>query len=275
MKKILISVLIVGLAAIGIAYGTIAYFSDSETSTDNTFVAGAIDLKIGNDSYYNGVVDDDASWTLTDLTVEKYFNYGDLKPGDWGEDTIALEVNSNKAWACATITLTADDENTAVDPEIDAGDVADDTNDDFDGELASELHFVWWPDDGDNVLEVSEREKVSTFVYDKLSNIVGPDYTVDLTLSDSQWNFFENAPGATPLNAGTTYHIGKAWCFGDMELTPVADDTGVSPAVASGITCDGANVGNMSQTDTVVGDVTFEAYQYRNNESFLCPENQP
>ena len=271
MKKILLSLFIVGLIGVGIAYGTRAYFSDFEKSTDNTFVAGAIDLKIDNTSYYNGAVNDDTTWDLRDLTVERYFDFDDVKPGDEGEDTISLHVDTNEAWACALITLTADDENTAVDPELDAGDVADNLGDGFDGELARELHFVWWPDDGDNVLEESEAAKVRIFY--KLYNIVGDDYTVDLTIADSQWNFFEDAPGAVPLNSGTAYFIGKAWCFGEMTLQPVAGNTGIDPTVNSGIVCDGSNVDNMSQTDMVVGDVEFSAHQYRHNEQFLCPEH--
>ena len=51
MKKILLSlgmIVFVGGLIIG---ATGAFFSDTETSTGNTFAAGAIDLKIDNTSY--------------------------------------------------------------------------------------------------------------------------------------------------------------------------------------------------------------------------------
>mgnify|MGYP001578414017 FL=1 len=54
-KRILLSlgmIVFVAAAALG---ATGAFFSDTETSTGNTFTAGAIDLGIDNESYYNGM----------------------------------------------------------------------------------------------------------------------------------------------------------------------------------------------------------------------------
>jgi hypothetical protein len=81
-----------------------AFFSDTELSSGNTFAAGALDLKVDNHSYYNGNeckevtpgvfqwagnalfpvpgTPCDVSWNLTDLTVQKFFDFLDLKPGD-------------------------------------------------------------------------------------------------------------------------------------------------------------------------------------------------
>ena len=86
MKKILISVL--SIAAVGVVAfaATQAFFSDTETSVGNTFAAGAIDLKIDNTSYALDsnlgvgvsnpqgtlVASKNTSWTLRDLTVEKF-----------------------------------------------------------------------------------------------------------------------------------------------------------------------------------------------------------
>ena len=42
---------VVAIIAVG---ATGAFFSDTETSTGNTFAAGAIDLGVDNTSYYNG-----------------------------------------------------------------------------------------------------------------------------------------------------------------------------------------------------------------------------
>lgn len=55
-SRILMSLgLIVFVGAIAVA-GTGAFFSDTETSTDNVFTAGALDLKIDSVSHYNGMV---------------------------------------------------------------------------------------------------------------------------------------------------------------------------------------------------------------------------
>ena len=67
MKKILISLSIVGAVAAIAVGGTIAYFSDTETSTGNTFSAGTIDIAI----------DSENPWT-------KNYSIGDLKPGETG-----------------------------------------------------------------------------------------------------------------------------------------------------------------------------------------------
>ena len=45
-KRILISLSVIGAVAAFAIGGTIAYFSDVETSTGNTFSAGTLDLKI-------------------------------------------------------------------------------------------------------------------------------------------------------------------------------------------------------------------------------------
>jgi predicted ribosomally synthesized peptide with SipW-like signal peptide len=46
MKKILKSLVLLGLTAIAVFGASQAFFSDTETSTGNVFQAGAIDLKV-------------------------------------------------------------------------------------------------------------------------------------------------------------------------------------------------------------------------------------
>ena len=45
-KRILISLSVIGAVGAIVIGGTIAYFSDVETSTGNTFSVGTLDLKI-------------------------------------------------------------------------------------------------------------------------------------------------------------------------------------------------------------------------------------
>ncbi|KKW20518.1 MAG: hypothetical protein UY64_C0045G0015, partial [Parcubacteria group bacterium GW2011_GWA1_51_12] len=48
---------VVAAVAVVVVGATTAFFSDTETSTGNTFTAGAIDLKIDFDGYFNKVAD--------------------------------------------------------------------------------------------------------------------------------------------------------------------------------------------------------------------------
>jgi len=53
--------LIIGAASMLIGAGTVAYFSDTETSTGNTFTAGTLDLKLSHSSL--GPWTDGVTWT--------------------------------------------------------------------------------------------------------------------------------------------------------------------------------------------------------------------
>lgn len=65
-RKALISVLCIGLVAMTAGAGTLAYFSDTETSTGNTFTAGTLDLKVSdaNEGFGDGV---SATWTMNNM----------------------------------------------------------------------------------------------------------------------------------------------------------------------------------------------------------------
>lgn len=256
--------------------GTSAFFSDTETSAANTFTAGAIDLKIDNSSYYNGLRSEATSWELVDLTVEKFFNFLDLKPDDYGEDTISFHVDTNDAYLCANVTLTSNDDNGINEPESEV----DDTDGAGNGELAGLVNFLWWADDGDNVLETGE-EVINQGNFGQLG--VGNSYP--LTLADSDENIWSENAG--PVDGDTTYYIGKAWCFGTITPNALTQDNsattrnpslnndgvnGAGQPEDGGFSCDGTALGNESQTDTLTADVTFEAVQARHNDEFQCPE---
>src|SRR3989344_4611652 len=287
MKKILLSLFSIGVVAIVAVFATQAFFNDTETSTGNVLVAGALDLKIDNTCYYNGQaclptgeepeapstlggspdgVPCSCTWELKDLGQgDVFFSFRDLKPGDWEEDTISLHVD-NPSWVCASAKLTKDDDNTCTEPELvddptctDPG--APGNADSFDGELAENLHFVFWNDDGDNVLEEGET-------------VIRQGEGADTLGGD--WVLADSSTGQ-PIAAGQNVFIGKAFCFGTLGLAPVApgDNTPVGPIANSGITCDGKPVNNASQTDLVTGDVVFTAVQARHNEQFLCEGAKP
>ena len=282
--KILVSVLIIGLTAAAIGGGmTGAFFSDTETSSGNTFTAGAIDLKVDNHCYYNGMeckkadgdneyhwngdVNEDkctCTWDLTDLANELFFDFADLKPGDHGEDTISLHVHDNDAWACAAIAITKNDDVDCTEPEneeVGGENGACNNNNpssEFDGDLAQELYFVFWVDDGDNVYEPDDGETILMNGY--ASDIIDQGAVV-YTLADSQENNVGEQDGK-PLEGDQTYHIGKMWCFGTLNWCYNTSSTAW--------TCDGSSVDNKPQTDEVQGNIIFYAVQERNNGNFQC-----
>lgn len=279
MKRILLSVgIIVGVVA-AVAGGTGAFFSDTESSTGNTFAAGAIDLLVDNESYYNGAVSTSTSWAAQNLTQGLLFlNFTDLKPDDEGEDTISLHVNDNDAWACMNLVLTSNDDRSSNEPELDAMDAVEDINNTWDGELAQHVQMFWWADDGDNVYETGENGLISGV--QTIASMFGgaaATGTLSLTLADSTHNAWGNSG---PIVGSSTAYIGKAFCFGTMTLTPLAQDgnghmensTNGPLARGGGFSCDGTQLGNDTQTDGLTLDIAFSAIQARHNTAFTCNE---
>ncbi|MBX4191910.1 M73 family metallopeptidase [Candidatus Parcubacteria bacterium] len=287
MQRIIKSLgLLAGAAAIIGVGATGAFFSDTETSSGNTFAAGAIDLKIDNTSYYNGVVSSSTTWSLDDLqnsagvTIHKFFNFLDLKPNDYSEDTISLHVQ-NDAYICADILLTSNDDNTPTEPES----LVDLTTGPGQGELAQNINFLWWADDGDNVLEAGEN-----LLPGGPLGALTLGATTTTPIADSSFNIFNPNNAGGPVTANVTHYIGKAWCFGAISAapltqssngsrpttTPAQNGDGVGAAgqpTDGGYTCDGSALGNETQTDSATVDVTFRAIQSRNNPRFSCGGN--
>jgi predicted ribosomally synthesized peptide with SipW-like signal peptide len=303
MQRIIIGLTFIAGAIGVIASGsTTAFFSDTETSTGNLFTAGAIDLKVDNESYYNmnKCAPDQAgayvwqgnaaypvpgtpcttSWELSDLANGLlFFNFNDLKPDDEGEDTISLHVNNNDAYACMDMMLTTNDDKSSTEPELATTDPQEDLNNTWDGELAQNIQMFWWADDGDNVYEQGENA---------LSNGVQTLYNLATTtpfsvaLADTTHNVWDpENPG--PLTGDTDAYIGKAWCFGTLTSSPVAqDDLGKTdpntngPQVrGTGVTCDGTALNNITQTDGTTLDLAFRVVQARHNPDFSCGGTDP
>src|SRR3989338_8227015 len=125
MKNIIVSLsIIAAIAAIAVG-ATAAYFNDTETSKDNIFTAGSIDLTVDSQgSSYNGNDLSGSNFSARNLTNEHFFVFEDIKPGDYGISNISLHAASNPAYACLLVTNKEDDENVVVDPEIEAGDAS-------------------------------------------------------------------------------------------------------------------------------------------------------
>lgn len=285
MPRIILSLALIVVVMGAITFGaTNAFFSDTETSVANVFTAGAIDLKVDNESYYNGVFNARTSWSQADLNdgngpstggTYKFFDFDDLKPADYGEDTISLHVDTNDAFMCANVTLTSDDDNTQTEPEAEV-----DSNGLATGELADLVNFIWWADDGDNVLEDDEN-----VISQGPIGALPLNSPYELALADADENVWG---GVGPVDGDVTYYLGKAWCFGTIGGAPINQDgltDAMSPADDNndnltagepedgGISCNGAALGNESQTDSLTADIEFTVVQSRNNPGFQCEEN--
>lgn len=114
--RILASLMIVGIAAFGIGMGTLAYFSDTETSTGNVVQAGTIDLKLSRGE----------GWVDFDIVL---INLSDIKPGQDRIVTKYLKVTANpsnvwmriKNMTCDTGIIT--DAESEADPENNINDL--------------------------------------------------------------------------------------------------------------------------------------------------------
>lgn len=296
MKKIVLSLSMIGAVAVLAIGATGAFFSDSETSTGNTFAAGAIDLGVDNHSYYNGVLNPGTTWRVDydldggeDQTgPRQFFNFNDLKPGDWGEDTISLHVKNNDSYLCADVTLTSDKDNNSTEPELDdeIPYTADDISNNYNGgELADAVNFYWWNDDGDNVYETCDGSNVENCVPEKLLpagtlGALSVGQTATVALADSDENIWGDPNFALP--GDSVRFVAKAWCFGDSTMAPYVQDGGNLQSGPDNrpVVCSGVGENNVTQTDSLTADITFRAVQSRNNAGFQCvpptpPQTEP
>lgn len=267
-KKLILSGLVVVGVMSALITVTIAFFQDREESKGNLFQAGSIDIKLANTSYYNGELVEGASWQFADLDDQQgpyegkylFYNFNDLKPGDWGEGTLGLKVLTNESWLCADITVTENNENDITSQERRLQDT------DVVGELANMIKFIWWTDDGDNVLEDDETVIRQSTLADVPTGIPAP-----IIFADATKNLWDANGGPLPGNMEKS--IGSGWCYGDMTIAPrpQGENYPDGPVENSGFLCNGENVGDLSQSDSVKLDVLFYAVQARHNPDFVCP----
>lgn len=309
-SKILLSGAAIVAAAALIIGATFAFFSDSEESLGNTLQAGGLDLKIDSEAHYAGLVcegeEGDTTWQqeattttrpelineecvgtfeLKDLEEDPFFELSDIKPGDEGENTISLHVFDNDAWGRIRVTNVLDEDVDCTEPESNDSpdpECSNDPNSPGDGELAENLNFFLWldegtvpgfqcagpneieecsdPEEGDNIFNGNETPTNAPSVVNE-----GQEILINLApgLAEASQDgacaaldgtgHYEYGPCHGLADDGrlvgsATYYIGVAWCLGDV--TPDG--------------CDGSSVGNEVQTDSISADIIFDITQQRN-----------
>lgn len=85
MKRIIISLSVVAAVAAAVVVGTTAFFSDTETSTGNTFTAGTIDISVDSMNPWN------ESFTLADMKPS-YVDYINFEIQNTGSDPNPVDV---------------------------------------------------------------------------------------------------------------------------------------------------------------------------------------
>ena len=176
-------------------------------------------------------------WQSTDLDgSQQFFNFDDIKPGDFGANVISLRVYDNDAHACLIVHNDMNEENNRLNPETLAGDGTAGPGP-TSGELSQFIEIFAWNDDNDGVFEPLSGE---TPLYQ------GPIDTELIQLS--------------LIGVGPTSYVGLAWCAGDQTVN----------LINGPISCNGATMTNVAQTDVFTASLTAYAEQQRNNPNFSC-----
>lgn len=172
--KSLVTIAAVAVVAVG---ATGAYFSDTETSTGNSFTAGTLDLNVDG----------------ANTNVVK-FNLSNLKPGSQPTGSYTLSnVGSINGYLDIHNIAVTDTENSCTEPEVSAGDVT--CTDPGAGELSSVLGLtMYWDNDGDGYYSVGD-----VYVYNGMANGVAANYD-----ANKQVNTGSNAKLMVVLNWWST-----------------------------------------------------------------------
>src|SRR3989344_5957717 len=302
MKKILLSLSMIAVVGVVVLGATGAFYGDTETSTGNTFTAGAIHLKVDSTSHYNGMIctetspgnfewmyeantpqspehfpqpgdECDRTWAETDLEggVHTFFNFLDLKPGDEGEDTISLHVYNNDAWGQLVLDGIVDTDNDCTEPEQDMEGVGICGTDADGGEIDNYLAFTGWLDQGSTPgfqcgnLEISVCEDVT-----EGDNIwqdhEGPKFWDGETINDIGPFELSDVLGAAYEFFNCEDVDGNTdyeSCHGFAEDGRMVESTTYYFGLAWELPLD--ETGNDAQTDSYSADMTFMVEQHRNN----------
>ena len=215
-----------------------------------TFATYGIDLKIDSEATYNGVSVPSGTWELKNLVpgVDKFWNFYDIKPGDYGENTISMHVKKADAWLCLDFSNLTSADNDQNEPES-----LEDSDGTLNGELADGMEFFGWLDDGDNKFEKEEKPLFGTTTQ-----------SASIVLDDKTY-VIGDAGNGNSCKVKKSRYVGIYWCAGNLSVN-LSTNT---------ISCDGSTLGNEAQTDSMSVDVSIRAMPSKENPKFLCGKDKP
>lgn len=234
----LMSLSLVGAAAV---YATTAFFSDTETSNNNILGAESLDLQVAK---FTGMSEDveplEIYGPFENLNGSVVFDVSQLKPGDEGDVKLKFKSTQN-SWLCGKSHNNQYQENGRTSTEIAAGDTTNGA-----GELQNYLTFRF-PNSSYN----------GVYTLSMLNDLW-------LGIQDSSADDFNLGLGNSMV-ANAEYEWEMEYCFG----TFVDGTTGAcNPNTTPGFYDD-------SQTDKVLGSLSFQAVQSDNNPGFSCSSLNP
>lgn len=282
--------MIAAIAAVAVG-ATTAFFSDTETSRGNTFTAGAIDLKIDSRCHWSGGDTgsttcpwESANWQETDLGTQKFFSFNDIKPGDWGENTISIHVHDNDAWGSWGIANATSSEGTCTEPETETQALGTTpcVENATPGQLRAGMTGKAWLDQGSTPgFQCNDPNGDTTtagagclrdpFEGDNVWQQQSEPVIASTVAPQSFFDVFTNIDLAGPLAAEASAKCEAAAVDGHDDYGPchgLARDGRLVGSVTYYIGWKwhlDPSTGNEAQTDTLGGDVWFKAEQHRNN----------
>ena len=267
-RKMLAGLGAVGLASVGAGLGTSAYFSDTESFSNNSLTAGTLDMSVTAD-----VVAANQYWVDQgglDISVvadsqEPVFGLqvDDIKPGDWAIICFEISVGDNPGYVQVATEKFAETGGLNPEPEQDAeGDSANSAD------LGEYLLATVWQSYDD-----TSGDKAGLSVLDPVFNNAGNSLSVSYGEPDI------GGVVATDQHHTTAREADGVLSGGYI----VKDDTGAPMMVGSD--ADGSDpevadtyefclllelpyeVGNEIQGDGISFDLVFETEQVRNNDT--------
>jgi hypothetical protein len=239
-KRVTILLAVAALAA------TASMASPGDTfATGSSFTSQNLDLKIDSRAWYNGATVPGATWSLKNLVpgTDKFFNFSDVKPGDFGCNVVSIHAQKSDAYACLDFKNLKSLDNGQTEPEA-----AVDPNGNASGELAAGTQMFGWIDtNGDGKYEPpSEKALFGTA-------------SATTIMSDKTYAIGDSKSGGSCKQDSTKY-VGMCWCAGRLTVN---SSTGK-------MTCDGSTLGNAAQTDSFTVDVSIRAQPTSEDAKFTC-----
>ncbi len=220
----------------------------SDEGTENTLGGYLDDISIkALDCSYTSYGDGGncVLWNTRDLGQgDTFWNFTDVKPGDYGVNVISLHLSDNPGWICMDIANTQDLENNCNEPETEAGDTTCQADE---GELSQYLEIFTWADENNDGVYNPSTEYAFTASPVSFADYVGSGY---------------DSTNSSAINPGGLDYIGMAWCAGTMTVESNGD-----------FTCDPIGMNNLTQTDGLTADIILRTVQARHNEDFICSQN--